>query len=126
MLRKKFLKLNDIGAYKISFELSNYLWKIIKNWSVFEKKTIGGQFIRSVDSISANIAECFGRHNKKDKIHFYRISRGSVMESLDWNEKAKIRNLLQEKEYHCIFERLKILPKEINSLIAFTNKNLSI
>jgi len=48
----------------------------------------GNQFIRSVDSISANIAEGFGRYSKKDKVKFFRISFGSMYESLDWNEKA--------------------------------------
>jgi len=32
---------------------------------LFAKDTIGKQFARSVDSISANIAEGFGRYTKK-------------------------------------------------------------
>jgi len=37
-------------------------------WDYFAKKTVGEQFIDAVDSISANIAEGFGRYHKKDKI----------------------------------------------------------
>lgn len=54
MEEKHFLKLNDICAYKISFHLSNYVWDVIKNWDYFEKDTLGKQFARSIDSISAN------------------------------------------------------------------------
>ena len=36
-----YLKLNDIGAYKISFSLSNYVWNIVLKWSYFEKDTVG-------------------------------------------------------------------------------------
>lgn len=125
-MEKNFLKLNDISAYKISFTLSNYIWDIVSKWGIFSKKTIGEQFVRAADSISANIAEGFGRHHKKDKIHYYLISRGSIRESLDWNEKSKRRNLLAKDEYEYIFRELDKLPKEINSLIRFTNQKLTL
>jgi len=122
----KYLTLNDINSYKIAFGLSNYAWEIVINWEKFEKYTVGNQLARAIDSISANIAEGFGRYGKKDKISFYRIARASVYESLDWLEKSKNRNLINTKEYKYIFEILKSLPKEINSLIKFTNNNLTI
>ncbi|MCP5063140.1 MAG: four helix bundle protein [Ignavibacteriae bacterium] len=53
---KKYLKLNDIEAYKTAFNLSNYVWDIVIKWDYFEKKTVGDQFVRAVDSVSANIA----------------------------------------------------------------------
>ena len=126
MQDKSYLKLNDISSYKISFHLSNYVWDIVVKWDYFAKDTVGKQFIRSIDSISANIAEGFGRYNKKDKIKFYRYSFGSLKESLDWNEKAKIRKLLTEEQYKYILEELNKLPKELNYLIKFTNEKLTI
>ncbi|MCK4663729.1 MAG: four helix bundle protein, partial [Bacteroidales bacterium] len=71
-MEKKYLQLNDIDAYKIAFNLSNYVWKIVINWDWFAKKHVGGQFVEAIDSVSANIAEGFGRYHKKDKIKFYR------------------------------------------------------
>lgn len=56
--------LNDIEAYKISLKLSNIVWDLIIRWDNFAKDTIGKQFVRAVDSISANIAEGFGRYSK--------------------------------------------------------------
>lgn len=122
---KKYLQLNDLGAYKLAFHLSNYVWNIVVKWNYLAKDTIGTQFIRAIDSISANIAEGFGRYTKKDKINFYRYSYGSIKESLDWNEKAKIRKLLSESEYSFIFEELSKLPRELNGLIKFTNNRLT-
>jgi four helix bundle protein len=123
---KKYLKLNDIEAYKSAFKLSNYVWELVIKWNHFERDTVGKQFTRSIDSVSANISEGFGRYFKKDKILFYRIARGSVYESLDWNEKSKIRNLLTKEEYEHIFFELEKLPKQINELIKYTNTKLSI
>ena len=122
----KYLKLNDIRAYKLSFGLSNTVWKIVYDWESFSKNTVGMQFVRSIDSISANIAEGFGRFHKKDKVKFYINSRASVFESLDWLQKIKIRKIISDQEYQNIFSILSNLPKEINSLIKFTDINLTI
>lgn len=122
----KYLRLNDIEAYRIAFTLSNYVWDIVAQWEYFSKKTIGSQFTDAVDSISANIAEGFGRYTKRDKIRFYRISFGSMYESLDWNEKAKNRKLITEENYHHIFNELQKLPKSINSLIKYTDTKLKL
>lgn len=120
----KYLQLNDIDCYKRSLNLSNYVWEIVVSWDWFPRKTIGVQIVNSTDSIPANIAEGFGRYTKQDKIHFYRISFGSVMKSLDWNLKAKIRKLLTETQYQYILKELKSLPKEINQLIQLTKEKL--
>ncbi len=99
-MQKKYLQLNDIKAYKIAFNLSNYVWDIIIEWGWFSKKHVGGQYIEAMDSISANIAEGFGRYHKKDKIKFYRYSQGSLKECFDWNEKSKVRELLTDEQYN--------------------------
>jgi len=125
-MEKKYLKLNDIDAYKTAFRLSNYVWGIITKWDSFARNTLGQQFVRAADSISANIAEGFGRYTKKDKIKFYRYSHGSIMESLDWNEKSTVRGILHPEEYRHIINELKKLRKELNQLIKFTDQRLSI
>jgi four helix bundle protein len=99
---------------------------VVTKWKHFERSTVGEQFVRAVDSISANIAEGFGRFIKRDKIKFYRYSFGSMSESLDWNQKSKVPNLLSEGEYNNIFIELQKLPKAINSLVLFTNQKLKL
>lgn len=126
METRKYLKLNDIESYRVSFHLSNYVWDLIIKWSSFSQRTVGEQFVRAVDSISANIAEGFGRYGKKDKVKFYRYSQGSLNESLDWNQKSKARKLVSEDEYEHIFAELQKLPRAINALIAFTNQKLKV
>lgn len=120
----KFLTLNDISSYKSAFNLSNKVWDIVIKWDFFARDTVGNQFVRAVDSISANIAEGFGRYHKKDKVKFYWYSYASAMEALDWNQKAKVRKLINTNEYELIFKALQELPKEIHTLIKFTNEKL--
>ena len=124
MQEKKYLKRSDFDAYTQSFHLSNYVWDIIIRWEWFEKKTVGSQFVTAIDSISANIAEGFGRYHKKDKIKFYRYSQGSIKESYDWNEKSMRRQLLKEEEYRHILKELQRIDPAINRLIKYTNDKL--
>lgn len=133
MSDKKYLQLTDITCYNRSLELSNYVWDIVIKWAWFAQKTVGVQFVTAIDSISANIAEGFGRYGKKDKqsfsankIKFYYYSFGSVKESSDWNEKSNIRKILTQKQYEHILNELQVLPKEIHQLIKFTMEKLKI
>ena len=123
-MEKKFLNLKDIDCYILSYRLSNYVWEIIIKWDYFTKNSIGSQFARAMDSISANIAEGFDRYNKKDKIKFYRYSIGSLYECLDWNQKSIKRKLITQDEYNFIFENLQKIKPEIYSLINYTNNKL--
>ncbi|NTW89855.1 MAG: four helix bundle protein [Candidatus Moranbacteria bacterium] len=122
----EYLTLNKINAYRLAFSLSNEVWDIVVKWDDFPRKTVGSQFVRAIDSISANIAEGFGRYGKKDKVFFYRIARASSYESLDWLEKSKRRKLIEQKDYDRTFMALSSFPKEINSLIKYANDRLKV
>lgn len=122
----KYLTVNDIGVYKVSSELSDYIWEIVIKWDYLAKTTVGAQWIRATDSIAANIAEGFGRFHKKDKIKFYYNSRGSLLESIHWTEKAYKRKLISVEENKYIMDKLNILPREINYLIKITEQKLSV
>src|SRR3990167_9700529 len=125
-VKKKNFRLEDLSSYKISAELAKLVYEQVKIWDYIDKKTVGMQFIRSTDSIAANIAEGFGRFHKKDKIKFFYNARASVYESAHWAKVTKERELLSEEDYKIIMKLIQKLPKELNFLIKFTNINLTI
>lgn len=126
IVKTKILKLENIKAYCLSSELSDYIWNIVIKWNYFTQKTIGSQFVDSTDSIAANIAEGFGRYHKKDKIKFFYNARGSVFEAAHWSKKAYLRGLITTTEYKNILGKLQLLPKEINYQIKIMAANLKI
>ena len=93
-------------------------------WDNFAKFTVVKQLVESADSISANVAEGFGRYHKKDKIKFYRYSNGSLLESIDWINKSKHRGLITSEEFDIIHQAQEKLPLELNQLIKYTNIKL--
>ncbi|MDA3910258.1 MAG: four helix bundle protein [Bacteroidales bacterium] len=120
----KIFELTDIPAYQKATEFSDTVWNFVSKWESFEKKSLGLQFTRAADSISANIAESQGRHFKKDKINFYRYSRGSGFECIDWLNKSYRRNLISEEQYKELSLSIDDILKEINVLIRLTKENL--
>ena len=66
-MEKRYLQLNDLTCYKSAFAFSNEVWDLVIKWDYFAKDTIGKQFVNAADSISANIAEGFGRYHKKER-----------------------------------------------------------
>jgi four helix bundle protein len=88
----------------------------------YDWKTI----VNAADSISANIAEGFGRYHKKDKIKFYYYSLGSAKECNDWLNKARIRSLISEELFIELNYLVEKLPKEVHQLIKFTEERLTV
>jgi hypothetical protein len=63
--------LEKLEVYNLAEEFSDEIWDIVEGWKIFLKDTIGKQLVRSADSISANIAEGYGRYYYKESKQFY-------------------------------------------------------
>ena len=117
-----YIKLSDLEVYRIAQEISEVSWKIYKELNWQEKKIIGDQFIRSADSIGANIAEGYGRFHYLDKIRFYYNARGSLLETLHWAELMKKRKIGDLKLLTKLEGLLKEEEIKLNNFISSTYK----
>ena len=89
------------------------------------KKIIGDQFVSSVDSSGANIAEGYWRYHYLDRVKFYYNARGSLLEATHWINLLIDRNLVS-KEKSIIFIRIiKELELTLNGIIRATMKTKS-
>ena len=75
------------------------------------------QIRRSALSISANIAEAFGRNHTLDKINFYYMSRGSLTETQSHIEYGKRVRYLREEDTEKLEKSLNELYNDINKVI---------
>ena len=115
--------LEQLRVYQLARELSALVWSVVMRWNYLAQKTVGDQWIRSTDSISANVAEGYGRYFFNDTIKFYYYSRGSHFESHDWFSKAVERKLLTEQEADQYSSIAIQIPRELNLLIKRTRIN---
>jgi len=96
---------------------------MVVKWEYFPKKAIGSQFVEAADSISANIAEGYGRYFYKDRKQFCYYSRGSLMETKNWAMKAHGRKLISQEEFDTLVEKLKVLHFKLNNYIKKLKQN---
>jgi four helix bundle protein len=123
MENQNFIELKDLEVYKLSRELSTIAWKIFCRLDFMDKKHIGDQFLRSVDSIGANIAEGYGRYHYLDKVRFYYNSRASHYEAFNhWLELMYEREKISETEFSSIWNTAVTLQVKLNNFISSTSK----
>ena len=116
------MDLKDLRIYNQSIEIGEKIWNIVITWNFFSKDTVGKQFVRSTDSIAANISEGFGRYHFKDSRNFLFYARGSLYETTTWLNKAYNRKLLKEPEYNDLKAQLKDLGIKLNNYIKTIGK----
>jgi four helix bundle protein len=118
-----YYNLEDLEVYQLAESFSDEIWFIVHGWDYFAKDTVGKQIVRSADSISANIAEGYGRYHYKENRNFCYFSRGSSIETKGWLKKSKNRNLLGEEEFNGLFEKLQTIHLKLNAYLKFIGKS---
>lgn len=109
--------LEDLEIYQLALDIGEQVWSIVDKQEFFQKKTVGGQFVETADSIAANIAEGYGRYFYKDRKQFCYYSRGPLMKTKSWTTKANNRKLISKEEYSMLIEKLKVLHFKLNIYI---------
>ena len=116
--------LENLEVYLLSEKVSHRLWEIVILWPNFEKFGLGKQLTSSVDSISANIAEGYGRYFVKENINFCFYARGSLLETKSWISKARIRGLINETDSTELIKNLEEIHKKLNGYRKVLKQNL--
>jgi four helix bundle protein len=75
------------------------------------------QIRRAALSVSANIAEAFGRNHTLDKVNFYYIARGSVTETQSHIEYGRRVGYLESKSAEGLSARLSAIYNDLNKVI---------
>jgi four helix bundle protein len=81
------------------------------------------QIRRAALSVSANIAEAFGRNHTLDKINFYYIARGSVTETQSHIEYGRRVGYLKPKSAEELSAKLSCIYNDINRVILSLRKS---
>jgi len=115
--------LEKLEVYNLAEAFSDEIWNIADGWKMFLKDTIGKQIVRSADSISANIAEGYGRYYYKESKQFYFYSRGSIQETKSWLGKCKRRKIAGDTISEELLQRAETILVKLNAYIKFVSKS---
>ena len=101
----KIIDFKDLISWQEGHNLVLLVYKITK---LFPKEEINGlvsQMRRAVVSITSNIAEGFGRQGYKEKIQFYYLAHGSLIELKNQIEIAKDLEFIDNETYKKLTEQ---------------------
>lgn len=109
--------LHELRVYQLAMRVGEDVWSITVGWEWLARQTIGLQWIRSADSIAANISEGYGRYSFKENAKFCYYARGSLRETQTWLEKAMSRQLLNPGAADDLALRLETLRRQLDNYI---------
>ncbi|MCW3086737.1 MAG: four helix bundle protein [Sediminibacterium sp.] len=116
--------LENLHVFLLSERISNEIWTTVNEWPSFEKHGLGKQLTAAVDSISANIAEGYGRFFIKENIKFCLYARGSLLETKSWLRKAVQRKLITEERFLYFITQIDLVHKKLNGYMKVLKANM--
>jgi len=119
MSDKNIHHFSHLIAWQKNHQLVLKIYQITKKFPNEELFGLISQLRRAVSSITANIAEGYGRFHSKDRIRFYLQARGSSTEAQNYLILARDLNYISENEFNelkaAAFEGYKIICGLINA-----------
>ncbi|MBI9073437.1 MAG: four helix bundle protein [Melioribacteraceae bacterium] len=107
----------DMEIWQLALEVAEKTFNLTEHLPKKEDYGLTSQIRRSALSISANIAEAFGRHHINDKIKFYYYSRGSITETQSHLEYGKRVGYFEKEIVENLDQDLSSLTLSLNKLI---------
>jgi len=115
----------DLDAWKLSRELKIEISELVKSFPKEEDYKLKDQLIRCTRSITANIAEGYGRFHFNDNIKFCIQARGSLIETLDHLITANDEKYIDNEKLIYFRQKIKINEKVLNGYISYLRKRKS-
>lgn len=104
----------DLLVWQEAQELAVAIYKITKLYPKDELFGITNQLRRAASSVSANIAEGFGRITVKDKLQFLAIAYGSLLETKNFVYLSGKLNYIDDAQQTQLLEQCTRCQKLLN------------
>jgi four helix bundle protein len=124
MIKNRVKNFYDLKVWQDAHKLTLEIYKETKKFPKDEQFGLVSQMRRAASSITANIAEGFGRFHYKEKAKFYQQARASTAELQDHIFLSQDLNYLIKQKARDLFQQANLILKELNGLINSINKQL--
>ncbi len=113
----KYVSFSEMPVWKSAFNFVMTIYKTTQIFPTEEKFGLISDMRRAANSITHNIAEGFGRFEKRDKTRFYKIARGSAYELQSQLMVSHGLKYINKEIENSKLSELEIIIKELNSMI---------
>jgi len=111
----------EMPVWQKALELSVDVFKLTNALPRSEDYGLTSQLRRSANSVTANVAEAFGRKHNKDKSMFYVIARGSAFETQSHILYGQKTGYFSTSNTNLIIEEYSQLIHELNKILKALN-----
>jgi len=115
----------DLAVWKLTRELRKNIYSLTRKFPSDEKYSLASQVRRAAISITANIAEGFGRYSYQENIQFCRQARGSAFEVRDHLVTAQDEGYLTAVEHRLMDDLAQRVIQTLNGYIRSTQARQS-
>lgn len=115
----------DLYVWQMAHELVLCIYTKSLQFPKEELFGLTSQIRRASISTTSNIAEGFGRFSYKEKIQFYLIARGSLVEVQNQLLVARDVHYLSQEDFSIIYSKSISILKMLNGLIQASRSKLS-
>jgi four helix bundle protein len=122
-MREKITRFEDMTVWQDSQTFAVRVYKLTKTFPKDELYGLTSQMRRASSSISANIAEGFGRNSQKDKAHFYHIALGSLLETKNFIYLGAKLDYIEKEEVTKLIEITESVHNQINAILKYFRNN---
>ena len=120
----KIKTFKDLETWKQAHKLVLVIYELTKIFPKEEKYSLTDQIRRAVVSISSNIAEGFARDSKKDKIRFYSIALGSLIEVQNQLQIGFDLGYIKEELFKRVEQQITLVQKLIYGLMKSSSSRI--
>lgn len=106
-------------VWQESQDLAVTIYRITEKLPKSEMYALTDQMRRSSSSISANIAEGFGRGTYKDRSHFYHIALGSLLETKNFIYLSARLRYIPEEDVNKIIKDIESVHSQITAILRY-------
>jgi four helix bundle protein len=121
----KIKSFTDLKSWQEAHKLVVEIYKTTRKFPKDEIYGLTNQIRRSAVSITSNIAEGFGRQGMKEKIQFYYIAQGSLIESKSQLLVARGIKYLNEDQFKSLAEQANKAHALLQGLIRKSKEFLN-
>lgn len=107
----------DMTVWQKSIQLLLEIYQLTKQFPPDERYGLSSDMRRAANSVAHNIAEGFGRFEKKDKTRFYKTSRGSSYELISQTTVSSMLQYCNEQKKDELEKGYRQVIDELNAMI---------
>ncbi|MGD0338004.1 MAG: four helix bundle protein [Bacteroidota bacterium] len=112
-----FRSFKEMPVWQEAMSIAEEIFRITETLPKKEDYGLTSQLRRAASSISANIAEAYGRKHSLDKKNFYYIARSSSTETQSHLEYGMRVGYFEKEQIDVLDSRLDQLYNDINKII---------